>query len=77
MDTLKKTPTHADAYVRSGIEPLIDTEEAAALLQIHPRTLQRMARRGEVRGYQLGKLCRFRASDLLERFSAMPFKLVS
>ena len=77
MDTLEKTPTRADAYVRSGIEPLIDTEEAAALLQIHPRTLQRMARRGEVRGYQLGKLWRFRASDLLERFSAMPFKLVS
>ena len=77
MDTLKKLPTRADAYVRSGIEPLIDTEEAAALLQIHPRTLQRMARRGEVRGYQLGKLWRFRASDLLEGFSAMPFKLVS
>jgi excisionase family DNA binding protein len=77
MDTLKKPPTRADAYVRSGIEPLIDTEEAAALLQIHPRTLQRMARRGEVRGYQLGKLWRFRASDLLGNFSAMPFKLVS
>jgi excisionase family DNA binding protein len=77
MNTLKKPPARADAYVPSGIEPLIDTEEAAALLQIHPRTLQRMARRGEVRGYQLGKLWRFRASDLLERFSAVPFKLVS
>ena len=69
MDDLKKPPHSADRYVPSGIEPLIDTEEAAALLQIHPRTLQRMARRGEVRGYQLGKLWRFRASDLLERFS--------
>ena len=69
MDTLKKPPISADGYVPSGIEPLIDTEEAAALLQIHPRTLQRMARRGEVRGYQLGRLWRFRASDLLERFS--------
>jgi excisionase family DNA binding protein len=48
------------------IEPLIDTEEAAALLRIHPKTLQRMARRGEVRGYQLGKLWRFRASDLVK-----------
>jgi excisionase family DNA binding protein len=49
---------------------LIDTEEAAALLQIHPKTLQRMARRGEVRGYQLGKLWRFRASDFVKCISA-------
>jgi excisionase family DNA binding protein len=77
MDTLNKPHARTDAYVRSGVERLIDTEEAAALLQIHPRTLQRMARRGEVRGYQLGRLWRFRASDLLEGFSAMPFKLVS
>jgi helix-turn-helix protein len=28
-------------------EPLLDSEEAAALLRIHPKTLQRLARRGE------------------------------
>lgn len=66
MDIPKKPPARADSYVRSEFEPLIDTEEAAALLQIHPKTLQRMARRGEVRGYQLGKLWRFRASDLVK-----------
>jgi len=70
MDITKKPPTRADGYVRSGIEPLIYTEEAAALLHIHPKTLQRMARRGEVRGYQLGKLWRFRASDLVRCASA-------
>lgn len=70
MDIPKKPPTRADGYIRSRIEPLIDTEEAAALLQIHPKTLQRMARRGEVRGYQLGKLWRFRASDLVKYVSA-------
>ena len=70
MDIPKKPPTKADGYVRSGFESLIDTEEAAALLQIHPKTLQRMARRGEVRGYQLGKLWRFRASDLVKCVSA-------
>lgn len=70
MDIAKKPPTRADGYVRSGFESLIDTEEAAALLQIHPKTLQRMARRGEVRGYQLGKLWRFRASDLVKCVSA-------
>ena len=52
MDSPKKPPTRAEDHVRSKIEPLIDTEEAAALLQIHPKTLQRMARRGEVRGYR-------------------------
>jgi hypothetical protein len=46
MDTIKKPPTSTNGYVPSGIEPLLDTEEAAALLQIHPKTLQRMARRG-------------------------------
>ena len=70
MDSFKKTPTRAEDHVRSGFEQLIDTEEAAALLQIHPKTLQRMARRGEVRGYQLGKLWRFRASDLVKCLSA-------
>ncbi len=66
MDFGKKPP----ARVSTNDEPLIDTEEAAALLMIHPKTLQRMARRGEVRGYQLGKLWRFRASDLVKCASA-------
>jgi excisionase family DNA binding protein len=70
MEIPKKPLTRPDDYVGSGFEPLIDTEEAAALLQIHPKTLQRMARRGEVRGYQLGKLWRFRASDLVKCVSA-------
>ena len=70
MDIPKKPPARVKDYVRSGIEPLIDTEEAAALLQIHPKTLQRMARGGKVKGYQLGKLWRFRASDLVKCVSA-------
>ena len=45
-------------------EPLLDSEEAAALLRIHPKTLQRLARRGEVVAIQIGKLWRFRASAL-------------
>jgi excisionase family DNA binding protein len=47
-------------------EPLLDSEEAAALLKIHPKTLQRMARRGEVVAIRIGKLWRFRASGLNE-----------
>jgi excisionase family DNA binding protein len=33
-------------------------------LRIHPKTLQKMARRGEIHGTHVGKLWRFRASDL-------------
>lgn len=49
-----------------GFEPLLDSEEAAALLKIHPKTLQKLARQGEVAAIQIGKLWRFRASALDE-----------
>ena len=35
-------------------EPLLDSVEAAALLGIHPKTLQKMARRGEILGRHVG-----------------------
>ena len=38
--------------------------EAAQYLRIHPRTLIRMARRGEIPSIQIGKLWRFRRTDL-------------
>ena len=47
-------------------EPLLDSVEAAALLRIHPKTLQKMARRGVIQGRHVGKCWRFRASDLNE-----------
>ncbi len=45
-------------------EPLLDSGQAAGLLRVHPKTLQKMARRGEIHGTHIGKLWRFRASDL-------------
>ena len=48
------------------IEQLLDSDEAAALLKIHPKTLQKMARNGEIAGVQVGRLWRFRASVLNE-----------
>jgi len=45
-------------------ERLLDSDEAAALLGIPKKTLQRMARSGEVPGVQIGDLWRFRASTL-------------
>ena len=45
-------------------ERFLDSHQAAELLQIHPKTLQRLARRGEIRAMRIGKLWRFRTSDL-------------
>jgi excisionase family DNA binding protein len=45
-------------------ERLLDSDEAASLLKIHPKTLQRMAREGRIAAVQIGKLWRFRASAL-------------
>jgi excisionase family DNA binding protein len=46
------------------IEPLWSDVEAADFLQIHPKTLQRMARRAEIPAYRLGRYWRFRGSEL-------------
>ena len=45
-------------------EPLLDTEEAARLLRMHPRTLRVKARTGAIPGVQVGNRWRFRASTL-------------
>ena len=47
-----------------AFEPLLNSEQAAALVKVHPKTLQRYAHNGLVAGLRLGKLWRFRASDL-------------
>ena len=45
-------------------EPFLDSDQAAAILRIHPKTLQRLARHGRVIGNRVGKLWRFHRSDL-------------
>jgi excisionase family DNA binding protein len=59
-------PQESFALRKDGFEPLLDSEEAAALLKIHPKTLQKLARNGEVAAIHIGKLWRFRASALDE-----------
>ena len=49
-----------------AFEPLLDSSEAAALLKIHPKTLQKLARNGEISAIHIGKLWRFRVSALNE-----------
>jgi excisionase family DNA binding protein len=47
-----------------NFERLLGSDEAADLLNIHPKTLQRMARNGIIPAIRIGRLWRFRASDL-------------
>ena len=60
--------THSNFTIRgqSSFEPILDSEEAADLLHIHPKTLQRLARNGTIPGFRIGKLWGFRASALNE-----------
>ena len=45
-------------------EPLLDSHQAAAMLKVHPRTLQRLVHRGQIHAVQVGKLWRFKASAI-------------
>ena len=45
-------------------EPVWDCAEAARFLRLHPKTLKRMARSGQIPGCRLGRRWYFRPSDL-------------
>ena len=47
-----------------GFERLLDSQQAAELMKVHPETVKRRARRGEIPGVKIGKIWRFRASGL-------------
>jgi len=62
LTLLEKKPAAPES--KAHFEPLLDTREAAALLGIHPKTLQKLARSGKVPGVRIGKSWAFRASAL-------------
>jgi len=45
-------------------EPLITAVRAAELLQLHPKTVKRLAQDGELPGMKIGRVWRFRESSL-------------
>ena len=47
-----------------GIETLLTSQEASRVLKIHPKVLERMAKRGEVPALKVGKFWRYRVSTL-------------
>ena len=66
MTHLSSKPARSAQVRELTFEQLLDSDEAAALLKIHPKTLQKMARNGEITGVQVGRLWRFRASVINE-----------
>ena len=61
---ISKDPVNLVRFLVTEFEPLLDSIEAAALLRIHPKTLKKMARRGEIQARRVSRFWRFRASDL-------------
>jgi excisionase family DNA binding protein len=52
-------------YTKVQPEPLCNDSEAAKFLGgLHPKSVQRMARRGEIPHYRVGKYYRYRANEL-------------
>jgi len=56
----ERSPTPAS----SGLEALLTSKEASQILKIHPKVLERMAKRGEVPALKVGKFWRYRATTL-------------
>ena len=48
----------------AAIEALLTSKEASQILKIHPKVLERMAKRGEVPALKVGKFWRYRATTL-------------
>jgi len=59
-----------NAYETSGtspaafFEPLLNDKQAGELLGLHPKTLQRLARQGEIPAIRIGRYWRYRATEL-------------
>lgn len=51
-------------------EPLLDAQQAAALLRIHPKTIARLAREGSIPAHRITRYWRFRAKELDEYVKA-------
>ena len=56
---------HASAPEVTGNEPLIDAREAATLLSMSVAAVRAAAYRGTLRSHHVGRLLRFRQSELL------------
>ena len=56
--------TSDNRLISSRCEPLVTAERAAELLQLHPKTVKRLAAAGTIPGMKIGRVWRFRESEL-------------
>jgi excisionase family DNA binding protein len=54
----------------SNLEPLLTSAEAANILRVNPKVLERWAKAGEIPAFKVGKFWRYRSSDLDEWVSS-------
>jgi excisionase family DNA binding protein len=54
-----------------SFERLLDCEETARLLHLHPKTVERLAREGRMPAYKVGKRWLFRASEIDQWMSSL------
>jgi len=47
-------------------DPILDVPQLSTLLKIHPCTTRKLARNGEIPGFQIGSAWRFRLSEIDE-----------
>jgi excisionase family DNA binding protein len=47
-----------------GVEPLYTVDETARYLKLHPQTVRKMIRRGDLKSTAVGMRVRVRASDI-------------
>lgn len=47
-----------------NFEPLLSDEQVGQMLGLHPKTVQRLARRGEIPAVRIGRYWRYRATAL-------------
>ena len=62
--TNKQDQYEQEPLYNTKFEPLLTPEAAAQLLKIHVKTLQLLGRRGLIPGSRIGRLWRFRSSEL-------------
>jgi excisionase family DNA binding protein len=54
----------SDLMTTQNFEPLLSQAEAGQLLQLHEKTVARMAKQGQLPAIRVGRYWRFRASSL-------------
>jgi len=64
LSLLASQRDHHLSSMSHGIEVLLTSKEASQVLKIHPKVLERMAKRGEVPALKVGKFWRYRATAL-------------